>query len=148
MHFKKLTHLYIFHQLTNYLFTYGQSWFVVSLLWYMHTYYGSIPLTLVLIGRDVDLSTLCHSCGLTFACVSIYIYILYIYIYILYIYVYIHIYIYNLLFCYLAGLPTANIGPLLWGQPHSPNAPNVNHCVLCLCLSQRVTGSLLMRLGL
>ena len=60
----------------------------------------------------------------------------------------IYTYIYNLLFCYLAGLPTANIEPLLWGQPHSPNAPNVNHCVLCLCLSQRVTGSLLMRLGL
>ena len=28
--------------------------------------YGSIPLTLRLIGRDGDLSTLCHSCGFAF----------------------------------------------------------------------------------
>ena len=28
--------------------------------------YNSIPLTLVLIGRDVGLNTLCHSCGLDY----------------------------------------------------------------------------------
>ena len=32
---------------------------------YIYMYYGLIPLTLGLKGRDGDFSTLCHSCGFT-----------------------------------------------------------------------------------
>ena len=45
-------HIYGWHSLVN-----------LDLQLTISSWYGSIPFTLVLIGHDAGLSTLCHSCG-------------------------------------------------------------------------------------